>query len=118
MAHRLARAFGTSPELWLGLQHDVDLSDTHQARRKEYKKIKRVATPENGLTQPPEEKLVKRKKRTNIDGLEGVEAALQRAALRAREIAAQTGTPLVIWKNGKTVKLMISPKEVTKAPRK
>ena len=52
------------------------------------------------------------------DGFEGVEAALQRAALRAREIAAQTGTPLVIWKNGKIVKLMISPKEVTKASRK
>ena len=29
MAYRLARAFGTSPEMWLGLQHDVDLSDTH-----------------------------------------------------------------------------------------
>ena len=25
MAHRLARAFGTSPEMWLGLQQDVDL---------------------------------------------------------------------------------------------
>ena len=45
MAHRLARAFGTSPEMWLGLQQDVDLWDTHHARRKEYEKIKRVATP-------------------------------------------------------------------------
>ena len=42
MAHRLARAFGTSPEMWLGLQQDVDLWDTHQARRKEYDRIKRV----------------------------------------------------------------------------
>ena len=25
MAHRLARAFGTSPEMWLGPQQDVDL---------------------------------------------------------------------------------------------
>jgi plasmid maintenance system antidote protein VapI len=33
MAHRLARAFGTSPEMWLGLQQDVDLWDTHKARR-------------------------------------------------------------------------------------
>lgn len=60
---------------------------------------------------------VKQKKNTGGE-LIGVEAALQRTALRAREIAAQTGTPLVIWKNGKIVKLMISPKEVTKAYRK
>ena len=45
MAHRLARAFGTSPEMWLGLQQDVDPWDTHHARRKEYERIKRVATP-------------------------------------------------------------------------
>lgn len=45
MAHRLARAFGTSPEMWLGLQQDVDLWDTHHARRKEYERIKRVPTP-------------------------------------------------------------------------
>ena len=44
MAHRLARAFGTSPEMWLGLQQDVDLWDTHHARRAEYERIKRVAT--------------------------------------------------------------------------
>jgi len=42
MAHRLARAFGTSPEMWLGLQQDVDLWDTHLARQKEYDRIKRV----------------------------------------------------------------------------
>ena len=64
-------------------------------------------------------KAVKQKKQASSNGrLTGVEAALQRAALRAREIAAQTGTPLVIYKNGKIVKLMISPKQVTKASRK
>ena len=42
MAHRLARAFGTSPEMWRGLQQDVDLWDTHQAKRKEYDRIKRI----------------------------------------------------------------------------
>ena len=42
MAHRLARAFGTSPETWL--QQDVDLWDTHRARRAEYERIKRVPT--------------------------------------------------------------------------
>lgn len=26
MAHRLAKAFGSSPEIWLGLQMDYDLS--------------------------------------------------------------------------------------------
>jgi len=44
MAHRLARAFGTSPEMWLRLLLDVDLWDTHRARRAEYERIKRVAT--------------------------------------------------------------------------
>ena len=61
---------------------------------------------------------MKPKKKNTKGELIGVEAALQRAALRAREIAAQTGTPLVIWKNGKIGKLMISPKEVTKVSRK
>ena len=62
---------------------------------------------------------MRKKKSTNDNGeLSGVEAALKRAALRAREIAAQTGTPLVIYKNGKIVKLTISPKQVTKASRK
>ena len=44
MAHRLARVFGTSPEMWLGLQQDVDLWDTHHTRHKEYEKIKRLKT--------------------------------------------------------------------------
>lgn len=33
----------------------------------------------------------------------GASAALARAARRAREIAAQSGTPLVIYENGKIV---------------
>ena len=32
MAHRLSRAFGTSAEMWLGLQQDVDLWDVDQAK--------------------------------------------------------------------------------------
>lgn len=44
MAHRLARAFGTSPEMWLGLQQDVDLWDAHHERHAEYKQIKRLTT--------------------------------------------------------------------------
>lgn len=39
-AHRLARALGTSPDVWLGLQQDVDLWETMQANRKLYERIK------------------------------------------------------------------------------
>jgi addiction module HigA family antidote len=39
MAHRLALAFGTSPEMWLGLQMDVDLWDRHHGRHNEYEMI-------------------------------------------------------------------------------
>ena len=42
MAHRLSRVFGTSPELWLNLQRDVDIWDTLEAHKKEYEKIKRL----------------------------------------------------------------------------
>jgi addiction module HigA family antidote len=42
MAHRLSRALGTSPEVWLGLQQDVDVWDALEANRKEYERIKRV----------------------------------------------------------------------------
>jgi addiction module HigA family antidote len=38
-AHRLARALGTSPEVWLGLQQDVDLWDALQAKKGEYEQI-------------------------------------------------------------------------------
>lgn len=40
MAHRLARALGTSPDVWLGLQQDVDLWDALQANGREYERIK------------------------------------------------------------------------------
>lgn len=40
----------------------------------------------------------------------GVEQALRRAALRAREIAAQTGTPLVVYRDGKIQHLWVTPK--------
>jgi addiction module HigA family antidote len=40
MAHRLARALGTSPDVWLGLQQDVDLWDALQANKHEYERIK------------------------------------------------------------------------------
>jgi addiction module HigA family antidote len=39
-AHRLARALGTSPDVWLGLQQDVDLWDTLQTNKDEYERIK------------------------------------------------------------------------------
>ena len=36
MAHRLARLFKTSPDLWLALQTDVDLWNAHQKKKAEY----------------------------------------------------------------------------------
>ncbi len=40
MAHRLARALNTSPDVWLGLQLDVDIWDALEAKRSEYDRIK------------------------------------------------------------------------------
>jgi addiction module HigA family antidote len=40
IAIRLAKYFGTTPDLWLGLQRDVDLWDAMQANRKVYARIK------------------------------------------------------------------------------
>ncbi len=43
--------------------------------------------------------------------LANVEAALLRAAKKAREIAEQTNTPLVIYENGHVVKKNVNGKE-------
>ena len=43
MAHRLSRALGTSPEVWLRLQQDVDIWDTLVENGKAYQRIKPVA---------------------------------------------------------------------------
>ena len=40
--------------------------------------------------------------------MQAVPAALARAAQRARELAARTGTPLIVVENGKIVEEMIS----------
>lgn len=40
MAHRLARVLNTSPDVWLGLQLDVDIWDAQQERKSEYDRIK------------------------------------------------------------------------------
>ena len=40
MAHRLARLFNTTPELWLGLQQDMDLWRAANAGEADYRKIK------------------------------------------------------------------------------
>jgi addiction module HigA family antidote len=39
-AHRLARALGTAPDVWMGLQQDVDLWDAMQSNKKTYERIK------------------------------------------------------------------------------
>lgn len=40
--------------------------------------------------------------------MQAVPAALARAALRAREIAARTGTPLIVIRNGKVVEINVN----------
>ena len=39
MAHRLAKFFGTSPEMWMGLQEDVDLWEALKENRRAYEEI-------------------------------------------------------------------------------
>ncbi len=46
----------------------------------------------------------KEKMKPKDDDLEKVEEALKRAAENARKIAQQTGTTLVIFKNGRIIK--------------
>ncbi|MFN2531106.1 MAG: hypothetical protein ABR555_07400 [Pyrinomonadaceae bacterium] len=59
---------------------------------------------------------MKQKKDTSINGrLTGVEAALRRAGRRARELAAKTKTPLVVYSEGKVKKLTIPPNQVTRS---
>jgi addiction module HigA family antidote len=40
LAHRLARVFDTTPELWLNLQQAVDVWETYSANRSTYTKLK------------------------------------------------------------------------------
>ena len=40
LAHRLSRAFNTTPEFWLRLQQAVDIWDALQANQKEYEGLK------------------------------------------------------------------------------
>ncbi len=48
--------------------------------------------------------MTKQKETLKDEDLEKAEEALKRAAARAREKARQTGTPLVIFKNGHIIK--------------
>ncbi len=43
--------------------------------------------------------------KTMPDWLKQADQAMQRAALRARELAARTGTSIHIWKDGKIVEI-------------
>lgn len=48
--------------------------------------------------------------KSNID-TKGIESALARAAQRAAKIARETGTPLILWKDGRVVE--ISPDQLS-----
>lgn len=43
VAHRLARAFGTTPDFWLRLQQAVDVWEIGEAKKDEYNRIKPLA---------------------------------------------------------------------------
>ena len=43
IAHRLGRAFGMSPDIWLRMQQAVDLYDTQTANEAVYSQIERIA---------------------------------------------------------------------------
>ena len=49
--------------------------------------------------------------------LEDIEAALRRAALRARQVATQAGTPLVIVEHGRIVELEVTDEEIASFER-
>jgi len=40
LAHRLGRLWGTSPDVWVGMQRDVDLWDALQENRETYERIR------------------------------------------------------------------------------
>lgn len=43
LAHRIGRALGMSPDIWLGLQQTVDLYDAQIKNNVTYSQIKRIA---------------------------------------------------------------------------
>jgi addiction module HigA family antidote len=43
IAHRLGRAFGMSPDIWLRIQQAVDLYDTQKENESVYAQIERIA---------------------------------------------------------------------------
>ena len=52
--------------------------------------------------------------KTQPNWIEGADAAMKRAALRARELAERTGTPLYGWKDGRVVNLLAAPRKKKK----
>lgn len=50
---------------------------------------------------------MKQPRRVKDPDIRGVEPALRRAAQTARRIARATGTPLIVWENGKVVEKWI-----------
>lgn len=49
-------------------------------------------------------------------GLRGADAAMLRVAEDVRRIAAQTGTPLTTWKDGRVVRIPVTDVTTTVAP--
>ncbi len=50
--------------------------------------------------------------------LKDIDAAMQRAALRARQIAKRTGTPLVVGEDGRIVHVEVTDEEIASFEKK
>ncbi|MBM4228725.1 MAG: hypothetical protein FJ164_13450 [Gammaproteobacteria bacterium] len=48
--------------------------------------------------------------------MQGAAAALMRAAMRAREIAYRTNTPLIVFEDGKLIEQWISAEDLVETP--
>jgi len=54
----------------------------------------------------------------DILGLSRADAAILRAAEQARRIAAQSGTPLAVWQDGRVVKIPATIEMAAPAPQR
>jgi hypothetical protein len=78
----------------MGLHWHHDAAATHQLERQTMTTPRHVSEPLPSYSQVPAE--------ANAD-VRGSMAAIKRAAIRARQVAEQTGTDLIVMRSGKVV---------------
>ena len=100
MAVRLSKAFGSSPETWLRMQMAYDL---WQARdRAESIQVEKFAISEKMTVKSNEERQMPTEEE-RADYWAGVDAAMRRAAIKARRRAIETTGSVPTWRNGELV---------------